>query len=340
MSVAASAATACVECGSDIGRGILACPGCGRLIFSEQLKTLSERATAATGDGDAAAARVAWMEALELLPRGSQQHDAVLEKIATLGTEAAAAAAPPEPKSRFWKWVVGLGPIGAAIFKLKFVVLALLGNGKLLILGLTKATTLLSMLLAFGVYWTAWGMWFALGLVLSIYIHEMGHVVALRRYGVAATAPMFVPGLGAFIRLRQWLPPVQNARVGLAGPLWGLGAAAFAWAVALAGGGAMWSAIAHTGAWINLFNLLPVWQLDGSRGFAALGRVHRAAIGGAFGVAWLTTGDGLLVLLALAAGVRAFETAAPRESDSGVWLEFLALIAAFAVVLRLSPVTI
>src|SRR5678816_1406719 len=46
----------------------------------------------------------------------------------------------------------------------------------------------LSMLLAFGVYWTAWGMWFALGLVLSIYVHEMGHVVALRRYGIAATA--------------------------------------------------------------------------------------------------------------------------------------------------------
>src|SRR6185436_5687170 len=143
--------------------------------------------------------------------------------------------------------------------------------------------------LAFGVYWAAWGMWFALGLVLSIYIHEMGHVVALRRYGIAATAPMFVPGLGAFIRLRQSLPPRQSARVGLAGPLWGLGAAAAAWAVALAGGSAMWSAIAHTGAWINLFNLLPVWQLDGSRAFAALGRAHRATIGAAFGVAWLTT---------------------------------------------------
>ena len=66
---------------------------------------------------------------------------------------------------------------------MKFVFIALLGNLKFLLLGLTKAGTMFSMLLAFGVYWTAWGMWFALGFVLSIYVHEMGHVVALRRYG-------------------------------------------------------------------------------------------------------------------------------------------------------------
>ncbi len=330
-------ATRCGECGSEIGRGILACPGCGRLIYSEQLKALSERGTAASRNGDEDAARTAWSEALRLLPPGSRQHAAVAEKLSALAAAPAAPVPAAEPQSRFWKWVVGLGPIGVAIWKLKFLALALLGNGKLLVLGLTKATTLLSMLLAFGVYWAAWGMWFALGLVVSIYIHEMGHVVALRRYGVAATAPMFVPGLGAFIRLRQSLPPAQNARVGLAGPLWGLGAATAAWTAALVGGGPMWRAIAHTGAWINLFNLIPVWQLDGSRAFAALGRAHRAAVAAAFGLAWLAIGDGLLVLLAIAAGIRAIEAGAPGESDSGVWMEFLALIAAFALVLRLSP---
>jgi Zn-dependent protease len=317
---------------------MLACPGCGRLLHSAELKELSDRASAASRDGDHAAARAAWTQALQLLPAGSRQHDAVAERLSALAPGPTAAAAPPEPQSRFWKWIVGLGPIGAALFKLKFVLVALLGNGKLLLLGLTKATTLLSMLLAFGVYWTAWGMWFALGLVLSIYVHEMGHVVALRRYGIAATAPMFVPGLGAFIRLRQALPPAQSARVGLAGPLWGLGAAAVAWAATVVGGSPMWSAIAHTGAWINLFNLLPIWQLDGSRGFAALGRAHRLMIAAMFGGAWIIIGDGLLVLLAIVAAARAFEPGAPDDSDAGVWTEFVVLIAMLAILLRLSPV--
>ena len=99
----------------------------------------------------------------------------------------------------------------------------------------------------------------------------------------------------------------------------------------------MWAAIAHTGAWINIFNLLPVWQLDGNRGFAALGRLHRWSIAGAFGVAWLATGDGLLALLAIAASIRALDPAAPDESDVGVWLEFLLLIAGLVLLMRSSP---
>ena len=60
----------------------------------------------------------------------------------------------------------------------------------------------------------------ALGLVLSIYVHEMGHVIALRRYGFKADAPMFIPGLGAIIRLRQHVvDPRADAQIGLAGPI-------------------------------------------------------------------------------------------------------------------------
>ena len=60
------------------------------------------------------------------------------------------------------------------------------------------------MLLSLGVYWTAFGWKFALGLVLSIYVHEMGHVAMLRRYGIKSTAPMFIPGLGAMVRMKQY----------------------------------------------------------------------------------------------------------------------------------------
>src|SRR5256885_5819705 len=108
---------------------------------------------------------------------------------------------------------------------------------------------------------------FAFGLVLSIYIHEMGHVQALQRYGIKATAPMFIPGFGAVIRLKQYPADArEDARVGLAGPLWGLGAALAAYAVYRATGVGVWGAIAHMGALVNLFNLVPVWQLDGARG--------------------------------------------------------------------------
>jgi Zn-dependent protease len=336
---AAPVAVRCATCGTEIAVGLLACPGCHRLIHAEQLKTLFEQGAAASQAGDRHAELSAWQSALQLLPAGSKQHTAVAEKIASFPASSSQQRPAPsaQPQSRFWKWIVGLGPIGLLAWKLKFLAVALLANGKILLLGLTKASTVLSMLLAFGVYWTAWGMWFALGLVLSVYIHEMGHVVALRGYGIPATAPMFVPGLGAFIRLRQTsLPPFQNARIGLAGPVWGLAAAVAAWAASKLGGGPMWSAIAHTGAWLNLFNLLPVWQLDGNRGFSALGSFSRWIIAAAFGIAWVVTADGLLALLAIASAVRALDQHAPDDTDAGVWTMFLALIAALALVLRVS----
>ena len=64
------------------------------------------------------------------------------------------------------------------------------------------------------------GIGFGVGLIASIYVHEMGHVFALRLYGIRATAPMFVPGLGALVRLHQYpIDAREDARVGLAGPV-------------------------------------------------------------------------------------------------------------------------
>ena len=79
--------------------------------------------------------------------------------------------------------------------------------------------------------------------------------------------------------------------------MWGLAAALAALAGSALGGGPMWKAIAHVGAWINLFNLLPVWQLDGNRGFAALARDGRLAVAAAFAGGWMIAGDGLFFLL-------------------------------------------
>ncbi len=136
--------------------------------------------------------------------------------------------------------------------------LVALSKGKLLLLGLTKISTLASMLAFFAVYWSLFGWRFALGFVMSIYIHEMGHVMALRKYNIAASAPMFIPFFGAFVRMKQYPGNVgEDARVGWPVP-------SGDWARRLRRGWRpittglpIWYAIAHTAAWLNLFNLLP-----------------------------------------------------------------------------------
>ena len=327
------AVTRC-ECGTDVAPGILACPACHRFVHAASLRQFQQQAEAAALAGDVEAELGAWRLALALVPPDSRQHAAIEQRITVLSE---AALKSPSHASPRWKSLGVLGTAGLLAWKFKFLVVALATKGKLLLLGLTKASTVFSMLLSFGVYWTAWGMWFAAGIVASIYVHEMGHVAALRRFGIPATAPMFVPGLGAFVRLRaQHLSPKEDARIGLAGPVWGLGAAVAALAAGVAGGGPLWLAIARTGAWLNAFNLLPVWQLDGSRGMAALSRFDRWIVAATFVAGWAIAADGLFVLLALAAAARSGFKDGSESSDRRVLALFMFLILTLAVVFRLS----
>ncbi len=188
---------------------------------------------------------------------------------------------------------------------------------KVILLGLAKGTTFLSMMLSLGVYWTIFGWKFALGLVLSIYIHEMGHVIALRRLGFQATAPMFIPGFGALIRLQQQVVnPTEDAEIGLAGPIYGLGAATLALGIWLLTREPIFAAIAGVNAWINLFNLLPVYTLDGGRGFHAMSRLQKVLVALTVGGAWFYTADGLLALIGL---VCAFRSITDKSEKEGSW---------------------
>lgn len=337
-SVAAGEPARPCPCGTELTAARLVCPACHRLVHAEKLKGLAEQAEVSGRRGDQHAALAHWRASLELLPPDSRQFAAVSEHIAVLSRTAGAAPA-AVPRSGRWKWLAALGPAGLLIWKFKFLVVAVLSKGKLLLLGLTKAGTLASMFAAVGVYWTMWGLWFAVGVVLSIYIHEMGHVAALKRFGIQATAPMFVPGFGALIRMNNaQVTPRESARIGMAGPVWGLAAAIAALGAAHAGGGPIWLAIARTGAWINLFNLLPVWQLDGSRAFAALTRGHRWLAAAAVALAWMITGDGVVLLVLIVAGFRALTASVPVERDRGAlaWYAFAAV--GLAVVFRYAQV--
>jgi Zn-dependent protease len=329
----------CAACGTQVAPGLLACPGCHRLVHAGTLNAHAARAEASARAGDLRAALEAWRASLDLLPAGSKQHEWVTERVAALAlqVDSTAAAAEPLPTTGRWKWLMALGPAALLVWKLKFVVVALLSKGKLLLLGLTKMSTLASMFAAVGVYWTLWGFWFALGLVLAIYVHEMGHVAALRRYGIAASAPMFIPGVGALVRMKQ--APVsgrEDARIGLAGPLWGLGASVAAWIVASAGGGPMWAAIAVTSAWLNLFNLMPIWQLDGGRAFAPLSHAQCWIATAALAAAWLVTRDGVVLLVLIVAAARSARAGRSEQQDRGALALYAFVAIGLAMVFRLA----
>src|SRR3989449_665875 len=328
---------ACPHCGTQIAPALLACPSCQRLVHSDALKRLAAEAGRTSQAGDMSAALVRWREALELLPPDSTQHTVVSARILDLSHAVDSRRGGTKPPSPWAKGVTGLGALGALLFKLKFALTFVLTKAKLLLLGLTKGGTFLSMLLSAGLYWTIWGWKFAFGLVLSIYIHEMGHVQALQRYGIKATAPMFIPGFGAVIRLKQYPADArEDARVGLAGPLWGLGAALAAYAVYRATGVGVWGAIAHLGALVNLFNLVPVWQLDGARGFRALTRLQRWIAVAVVAVLWLVTSEGLLVLLGLAAAATAAFGRAAEEPDHTALLQYAFLVGVLSLMTRIA----
>jgi Zn-dependent protease len=156
-----------------------------------------------------------------------------------------------------------------------------------ILLKLKVVTVAASMLVSIAAYTWIWGLPFAIGFVVLILVHEMGHVIELRRQGVPASAPLFIPFLGAVIGMRQ-LPDDawKEAKVALAGPILGsLGAAAFLVA-GTATDSDLLRALAFVGFFLNLFNLIPVVPLDGGR---AVGALHPAI--------WLF---GLLIVVGLA----------------------------------------
>jgi Zn-dependent protease len=285
------------------------------LIHAEALSKLAAEAQETENAGDPSGALGRWNEALALLPTDAHQRTAVLERIQRL--EQRLHASPAEGLRGIWVLIAS-----AALF--------LLGKLKLLLLGFTKLGTLLSMLGFFGVYWNVFGWQFALGGVLLIYVHEMGHVAALRHYGIPASAPMFIPGIGALVRLKAHPPTLaQDARVGLAGPIWGTAATAAVLGLFQLTGNGLYASLTHFGAIINLFNLIPFWQLDGGRGILPLARLERCLLLVLTLGAFAFSQEGILVLIAIGLGIQCF-LPAPEDGDRGALTQFVLLILALA----------
>jgi Zn-dependent protease len=202
--------------------------------------------------------------------------------------------------SRKRSWIrEKLGAAAAAIAALAAKLKALL----LLAPKIKVLATAGSALVSVAAYSVLWGWRFAVGFVVLIFIHEMGHVVALRRHGIRASAPMFIPFMGAVIWARSLGDDaLTEARVGLAGPYFGAAAAAVVAIVGLATHTGLLEALGYIGFLLNLFNLLPVVPLDGGRAMAAMAPwMWFVGFGGLVLLEFITPNPILLVICLVAA---------------------------------------
>jgi Zn-dependent protease len=320
----------CRRCGGELAPGALACDHCHALVHSEQLDGLAAEAKTLESRGHLRQARDRWLAGLHLLPRSSRQYDWVKEHARAL--EVAADEAPiPEPTEN--KWAKRLGPVGP--------IAILLAKGKTVLFALFKLKFLLSFAAFIGLYWAMWGMKFGIGFAVLILLHEMGHFIDIKRRGLPADMPVFLPGLGAYVRWQAMGVPLETrAEISLAGPLAGffvaVGCAVLWWQTA----NPLWAALARAGAVLNLLNLIPVWMLDGGQAVLALSKTERIVLLTACLALWLVLGQNMFFLVALGAGYQVFFAGVlPPHPSRSTTIYYLAVLTALGVIIRLMPGT-
>ena len=272
-----------------------------------------------------AAARTQWQAVLELLPADSSQAAWVRTKLAELDQDCRSA------ENETPAWARKLGPLAPPAL--------LLAKGKLF-LSLLKLPFLLSFATFAALYWELYGARFGIGFAALILVHELGHFIELKRRGLAADLPMFIPGLGAFVRwTAAGVTADGRALVSLAGPLAGACGAAVCALIWLRTEERLWVALASFSAFINLMNLIPVWRLDGAQAIVAVTRTGRICIALASVVFAGYFSQPLVLLVAGGAAYRAFGKELPAETSPGygVTVYFIGLLAILTYLSTLAP---
>jgi len=165
-----------------------------------------------------------------------------------------------------------LAPIGIVLLllikfgaKLKFLILPILKFFPIL---LKTGGTMLFSIWAYSLFW---GWKFAVGFVILILLHEFGHLIAARLFRLKVGLPVFIPFMGALIALKEaprhaWV----EFWIAAGGPIFGGLASLGCHCIYFATGNEFFSALAYTGYFLNLFNLMPTGFLDGGRMVTAL----------------------------------------------------------------------
>jgi Zn-dependent protease len=315
----------CPTCGAALSLGALACPQCHALIHGEELLRLTTAAKTLEKEGDPYQARNRWLQALALLPRDSTQAQWILEHTAALQQ-----ASPVVPPKKDHGWAAKLGPLAPiAIF---------LAKSKALLFAIFKLKFLFSLGAFVALYWALYGIKFGAGFAFLILLHEMGHYLDIRRRGLPADMPVFLPGLGAYVRWEALgVSRETRAGVSLAGPFAGFVGAVACVLLYRQYNYGLWAALAHSSAVLNVLNLTPVWILDGGQAASALFRTDRIILLVACLLLWLVAGQGIYFLVAAGVTYRLFTKDFPPQTSRRTLFYYLALLGGYGFLLHLVP---
>lgn len=319
----------CPTCSHWLPEGTLACPDCQTLTYGAHLSQIAYSAQQLEQEQKWAEARERWKSALVWLPEETQQAESVRQHMAQIDARLKAAQ---DQKARWTKRLGPFAPIALFLLKIK--------SGLFL---LFKLKFLLSLVAFFGIYWVLFGWKFAVGFTACLFIHEMGHFVAVKRRGLKADLPIFMPGLGAYVRwYSQGVSLPDLASISLAGPMYGLVAALACYGIFLETHQPIFLVLVYVGAWINFLNLLPVLGLDGAQAASALSRLQRGLIAATcivlFGLT-ITNGDlfgqttqWIFLIVGLGMAWRCFTPDEPAAPSTRTFLYFQALILVLGVI--------
>jgi Zn-dependent protease len=210
-----------------------------------------------------------------------------------------------------------IGSALAALVALGAKFFAVLKGAVLILPKLKLLTTAGTALVSVAAYSLFFGWWFAVGFVVLLFVHEMGHVFQLRREGIKASAPMFIPFMGALITAKSLGEnALAEARVGLAGPILGTVGSGVCLAIGEAANSDFFRALAYIGFFLNLFNLLPIVPLDGGRAMAAMAPWMWFLGFGALVALELLAPNPILLIIVFFAGFELYRRWKQRKSGS------------------------
>lgn len=318
----------CRRCSGDLPAGALVCGHCQALVHSEQLDRIASEAKVLEAQQDFRQARERWLSGLPLLPPNSRQADWIQSHARSLA-DTADQVQPPPPSEN--KWAEKLGPVGP--------IAVLLAKSKALLAAVFKLKFLLSFAAFFGFYWAAFGAKFGIGFAILVLIHEMGHFIDVKRRGLPADMPVFLPGFGAYVRWQAAGVPLEvQAEVSLAGPFAGFLASVVCAVIWSKTNDPLWAALAKSGAWLNILNLIPVWMLDGGHAALALSKLHRFILLMASLAFWLFFNESLFFLVAIGAAYQAFFAGnLPARPNRTTIIYFVVVLGLLGFVMSLLP---